>query len=160
MWLTSSQNRRIVAVGILEKTRTTSRLSRDSLPQSLWHPELPPIASLPTPAIGRVLTGNAFSYRYITSFGDNIRAAENLVQINAYMDTESLIHGFKCLFNHGEVTPTDWIPGKTVPCLIDGPGGERINGMEVIWSDTNNTAGLNVRCTAVQIAWKLKRFRS
>lgn len=75
--------------------------------------------------------------------------AENLVQLNAYMDTDSQIHGLKCLFNHGEATHTDWIPGKSVPFLIDGPGGERINGMEVISSDTNNITGLNVRSTAL-----------
>ena len=156
IWLTSSQNRRIVAIGILEKTKTTTKLNRISLPQSLWHPVLPPIDSLPTPAMGRALTGDAFSYRYLTSFGDKVGAAKNLVQINAYMDTDSQIHGFKCLFNHGEATPTEWIPGKAVPCLIDGPGGERINGMEVEWSDINNIAGLNVRLTASHPVWETK----
>ena len=150
-WLISSQNRRVVAIGILENTRTLSRLNRDSITQSLWHPKLPPINSLATPAMGRVPTGNAFSYRCITVLGDEVGATEHLVQVNAYIDTDSLIHGFRCLFNDREATPTEWIPGKAVPCLIDGPGGERINGIEVIWSDTNKIAGLNVSCTAHQL---------
>ena len=104
--------------------------------------------------------GNAFSYRCLTTFEDKVGAAEHLIQINAYMDTDSLIHGFRCLFNDREAEPTEWIPGKAVPCLIDGPGGERINGMEVIWSDTHKIAGLNVRCTALQLVGEAKEFRS
>lgn len=108
--------------------------------------------SLATPAIGQVLTGGLFSYRCLTTFGDKVGAAEHLVQITAVMDTDSLIHGFKCFFNDRDATPTNWIPGKDVPCLIDGPGGERINGLEAIWSDTIKIAGLKVRCTAPAFA--------
>lgn len=71
------------------------------------------------------------------------------MRIDIFMDSESLIYGFKCHFNDRESTPNWWIPGKAVPCLIDGPGGERINGMEVIWSDTNEIAGLNICRTAL-----------
>ena len=108
--------------------------------------------SLATPAIGQVLTGDTFSYRCLTTFGDKVGAAEHLVQITAYVDTDSQIHGFKCLFNDREATPKYWMPGKNVPCLIDGPGGERINGLEAIWSDTTKIAGLKVRYTAPAFA--------
>ena len=68
------------------------------------------------------------------------------------MDMDSLVHGFRCHFNDRESIPTVWIPGKDIPCLIDGPGGERIIGIEVLWSDTNRIAGLSVGFTAFQIS--------
>ena len=85
----------------------------------------------------------------MTTFGDNIEAAGHLVQLDAYLDTDSLVHGFRCHFNNQESTPADWTPGKAIPGIIDGLAGERIDGVHVMWSDANKIANLNVCCDAL-----------
>ena len=112
---------------------------------SLWYPEVPAANSIATPAIGRVVAGDVFSARCFTGFGYRVEATEHLVKIDAFMDSDSSVHGFRFCFNDREAVPAGWIPGKAVSCLIDGPGGEKINGMEVLWSNTNKIAGLKVR---------------
>lgn len=121
---------------------------------SLWYPEVPPVNSSATQAIGPILVGDAFSSRCFVGFGDKVEAAEHLVKIDACMNTDSSIHGFRFCFNDRESIPTGWIPGKAIPCLIDGPGGERINGMEVLWSNFNKIASLKVRRTAFDLLSK------
>ena len=121
---------------------------------SLWYPEVPSVNSIATPAIGQVVAGDVFSSRCFTSFGDKVEATEHLVKIDAFMDPDSSIHGFRFCFNDRESIPAGWIPGKVIPCLIDGPGGEKINGMEVLWSNFNKIAGLKVRRTASDLLSK------
>ena len=114
---------------------------------SLWYPEVPPVNSIATPAIGQVVAGDFFSSRCFTGFGYEVEATEHLVKIDALMDSDSFVHGFRFCFDDRESVPTGWIPGTAISCLIDGPGGEKINGMEVLWSNSNKIAGLKVRRT-------------
>ena len=123
---------------------------------SLWYPEVPPVNSIATPAIGQVVAGDVFSSRCCTGFGYKAEATEHLVKIDAFMDFDSSVHGFRFCFNDRESIPAGWIPGKAISCLIDGPGGEKINGLEVLWSNLNKIAGLKVCRTAPEIPSKLK----
>ena len=78
-----------------------------------------------------------------------MEAAAYLEQIDAHVDTKSRIHGFRLRFKDRDPTPQGWIPGKAISYLIDGPDGERIHGMEVLWSDETQISGFNVRCIAL-----------
>ena len=135
-------------MGLLEKQNPVSRLSQGTLRRSLWHPDLPPSEMTSTPVIGQSRRETRFSYKCHTSLGISMEAAAYLEQIDAHVDTESRIHGFRLRFKDRDPTPKDWIPGKAIPYLIDGPGGERIHGMEVLWSDETQMSGFNVRCIA------------
>lgn len=123
---------------------------------SLWYPEVPPVNSIATPAIGQVVAGDVFSSRCCTGFGYKVEATEHLVKIDAFLDSDSSVHGFRFCFNDRESIPAGWIPGKAISCLIDGPGGEKINGLEVLWSTFNKIAGLKVCRTAPEILPKTK----
>lgn len=136
-------------MGFLVKQNPVSRLSQDILSRNLWHPDLPPSSMTLTPVIGQSHRETRFSYRCHTTLGISTEAAAYLEQIDAHIDTESRIHGFRLRFKDRDPTPKDWIPGKAIPYLIDGLGGERIHGMEVLWSDETQISGFNVRCIAL-----------
>ena len=87
-----------------------------------------------------------FSYRYHTSLGISTEAAGHLVRVTGYLDWDSRVRGFRFQFDDREPVPvtTQWIPGKSITYMVDGPGGERIQGLEVLWSDRNEIAGLDV----------------
>ena len=136
--------------------KAAPRSNRNSLMHSLWYPEVPPVNSIATPAIGQVVAGDVFSSRCFTGFGYTAEATEHLVRIDAFMDSDSSVHGFRFYFDDREPVPAGWIPGKAITCIIDGPGGEKINGMEVLWSNLNKIAGLKVRRTASDLFSKTK----
>ena len=146
----------MVTFGILETEKATPRRNQNSLMHSLWYPEIPPVNSIATPAIGQVVGGDVFSSRRFTGCGYEAETIDHLVKIDVFMDSDSLVHGFRFCFNDRESIPTGWIPGKAISCLIDGPGGEKINGIEVLWSNFNKIAGLKVRRTASDLLSETK----
>ena len=87
-----------------------------------------------------------FSYRCHTSFGRSTEAASHLVRVTCFLDLDARVRGFRFHFDDREPVPvnTQWISGKIITYLADGPGGERIEGLEVSWSDKNEVAGLDV----------------
>ena len=92
------------------------------------------------------MKGNLFSYRCHTSLGTSTEAAGHLVQVTGFFDCDSRVRGFRFGFDDSWPVPitTQWIPGKSITYMVDGPGGERIQGLEVFWSDRNEIAGLDV----------------
>ena len=123
---------------------------------SLWYSEVPSANSIATPAMGQAVAGDVFSSRCFTDFGHMVEATEHLVKVDAFMDSDSLVHGFRFCFNDRESIPAGWIPGKAISCLIDGSGGEKINGVEVLWSNFNKIAGLKARRIASKLSSKTK----
>ena len=142
--LIASQNRRIVAIGLLEQQ--VEATSRGRIHQFLWQPNIPPIEWKLTAAIGRYMKGILFSYRCHTSLGSSTETAGHLVQVTGFLDCDSRVRGFRFGFADSGPVPvsTQWIPGKSITYIVDGPGGERIQGLEVLWSDKNEIAGLDV----------------
>ena len=89
---------------------------------------------------------NLFSYRCHTPFGNSTEAAGHLVRVTGFLDCDSRVRGFRFQFADSEPVPiaTQWTPGKSITYMVDGPGGERIQGWEVFWSERNEIAGLDV----------------
>ena len=70
----------------------------------------------------------------------------HLTQITGYLSSERRgITAFRFHYNDRPAEPRQ-IPfeGLDVPFLIDGPGGERICGLKVLWSDQTQHTGVIV----------------
>ena len=83
-----------------------------------------------------------------TTFAQNDQASKHLIRINVFLDLEPVgVHGFQYHFDDRDPVPEQSpVRGKHLPLLIDGPGGERLRGMHVFWSNKAKCAGLMVPC--------------
>lgn len=90
--------------------------------------------------------GKEFSYMHPIIFAPDSEALSHLIRVSAFLSLEPAgVHGFQFHFDDRNSIPTQFdIQGKDVTFLIDGPGGERISAVDVIWSEQTNTAGLEV----------------
>lgn len=69
-----------------------------------------------------------------------------MIRVSAFLSLEPLgVHGFRFHFDDRDSIPAQAdFQGKDATFLIDGPGGEKISAMDIIWSEQTNTAGFEV----------------
>jgi hypothetical protein len=81
-----------------------------------------------------------------TIFATDAEAPCHLTWVSAFLSLEPHgIHGFRFHFDNRDPVPAQSnAQGKEVTFLIDGPGGERISALDVLWSEQTNTVGAEV----------------
>lgn len=90
--------------------------------------------------------GNKFSYVHPTIFATDLEASCHLTRVSALLGFESCgIYGFQFHFDDRDPIPAQFdTRGNDVTFLIDGPGGERISSLDIIWSNRTETVGAEV----------------
>lgn len=83
---------------------------------------------------------------YPTIFAHDLEALGHIVRVTAFMSFKHKgIDGFQFHYDDREAIPTQpSFEGREVTFLMDGPGGERISGLEVLWSDQSRHVGIIV----------------
>lgn len=82
-----------------------------------------------------------------TVFAEQPEAAEHLVRVSAFLDLSPVgVQGFQFHFNDREAIPPPFsFRGKEITFLMDGTGGEKLIGFDVLRSKKSGHAGLLVR---------------
>ena len=96
-------------------------------------------------AVG-IRQGNKFSYMHPTIFATDLQASCHLTRVSALLSFESCgIYGFQFHFDDRDPIPAQFdTQGNDVTFLIDGPGGERISSLNILWSKRTETVGAEV----------------
>lgn len=81
-----------------------------------------------------------------TVFATDLSAPYHLTQVSAFLGLEPYgVYGFQFHFDDREPIPAQFDNQfNEVTFLIDGPGGERISVMDVVWSERTKTVGAEV----------------
>lgn len=81
-----------------------------------------------------------------TIFAPDIKILCHLNRVSAFVSLEpNGIHGFQFHFDDRDPVPKKCdAQGKDIPFLIDGPGGERVFALDVIWCDQTGVVGAEV----------------
>ena len=91
--------------------------------------------------------GDSFTYMRPSIFLGESQSTNNLWLINCFVSPRLLgISGFHSNVDDQELVPGyQWLQAKDVPFLIDGANGERLSGMDVLWSHRTNHVGTTVQ---------------
>lgn len=81
-----------------------------------------------------------------TIFAMDSEALCHMTRVSTFLGLEPLgVHGFQFHFDDRDSIPAQAdFQGKEATFLIDGPGGERIFALDILWSEQTDTAGVEV----------------
>lgn len=121
-----------------------SELSKTSLP-GLWYPSLPPVgmkASEPLGCMDFSQPDYCFGH---ASFATHLDDIKHLTRVDViFTPFTTHIRDLHYYFDDRNPILGAGKEGKCCPVPIYGSSGERLVGMEIIWSDGNRAVGCNV----------------
>ena len=121
-------------------------MRNDPIRTQLWYPYLPPVNFKVTGVAG-FSVGDSFTCMRPSIFLSGSQSSNHLSLINCFVSPRLLgIFDFHSNVDDQEpVLGYQWLQGKEVSLLIDGANGERLSGMDVLWSHRTDHIGMTVQ---------------
>lgn len=140
-----------MSIALLETQATIFDLGRTSLTGLLWCPYLPPVGTEANEPLGCMDCSQPDRYFNHTSFATTLDDTKHLTRIDViFTPFTSHIRKLHYCFDERNPILGAGKEGKCFPVPIFGSSGERLIGMEIIWSDGNQAIGYNV-CSALLV---------
>ena len=103
----------------------------------MWNPTVPQVPTKATKALGMISEDRKSSYRYHNSFAESSFDAAHVVRIDAYFHARPHLRHIKSLRFHYDdrlAIPKKASKDEPISFYLDGPRGERVCGLRVLWS--------------------------